>query len=83
MPLASTECLTSNSDGWENPSIMAKRTRITTTIREDDPTSRQRRKKNSNAIIVVIALIPLGLALFSHAQGHRVTSMQVSSQGRR
>jgi hypothetical protein len=62
---------------------MAKRTRITTTIREDDPAPRRRRKKNSNAIIVVIALALIGLALFSHNQSHGVASTQVSSQGRR
>jgi hypothetical protein len=50
---------------------MAKRTRITTTVRVDDPVPRRRSKKQSNAVMIVLAILLL-LFIWSRTQRRAV-----------
>lgn len=47
---------------------MARRTRITTTVREDDPVRPRRSRKNNNTIVVVLLLVLLGLFLLNRTR---------------
>ena len=46
---------------------MAKRTRITTTIREDYPVPRRRSKKKSSAVLIIVVVLLL-LFIWSRTQ---------------
>jgi hypothetical protein len=46
---------------------MAKRTRITTTIREDNPVPRRRSKKKSSAVLIIVVVLLL-LFIWSRTQ---------------
>jgi len=59
---------------------MAKRTRITTTIREDDPVPRRSSKKKSNALLIVILMFLL-LFIWSRTQ-HSVVSHPIPATTR-
>lgn len=64
---------------------MAKRTRITTTVREDNPVparSRGRKNKQSTAIIIVILLVLLGLLLVRSRQVGTFHPGPISTQPR-
>lgn len=47
---------------------MAKRTRVTTTIREDDPVPRRRRNKKSSNVVLIIIVVLLVLFVWSRTQ---------------
>lgn len=51
---------------------MAKRTRITTTIREDNPVPRRRNKRKSNAVLIVLVVL---LLLFIWSRAQRSTTL--------